>query len=232
MRAARVPHAVVPAKARRPSHTPRPISRTLERVAFATTSIVVMGPPVRIAPGDDSDYLPPVHLRRQPLHRSRDVAPLREPASRKTERQIGALDAAFAKAHAGRRRIARAAGDQRRIGRREHVLVGVGRAVLERAHRQSVLDLRRSLFEIARIDRAHAHVGRQRVAMRRDREEDAVDRLRLLFHGVGADMLRRFRRRQRRKGEGEIDALLRAGMALDFSADRRRRHVEHACRRR
>ena len=113
-----------------------------------------------------------------------------------------------------------------RAGRGEHILVGVGRAFLEGAQGQSVLDLRRGLLEIARIDGAHAHVGRQRIAMRRDRDEDAVDRLRLLVHVVGADMLLPFRRLQRGPGEGKIDPLLRAGMLLDLAADRSRRHVE------
>src|SRR5262249_48739739 len=58
----------------------------------------------------------PIHLRRQPFHRAGDVAPLREPAARKAEGEIGVLDAALAQAHAGRGRVARAARSQRRTG--------------------------------------------------------------------------------------------------------------------
>src|SRR6185437_11911895 len=62
--------------------------------------------------------------------------------------------------------------------------------------------------------------------MGRDRQEDAVDRLRLLVDLVGADMLLRLWRLQRREAEIEIDALGWPGVTLDLHADRGRRHVE------
>ena len=74
----------------------------------------------------------PIHLRRQPLHRVRDVAPLRKPAARKAEGEVGAVDAAFGQAHAGRRRIARAARGQRGACGRIEILAAVGRVVAER----------------------------------------------------------------------------------------------------
>src|SRR6185437_13344537 len=48
-----------------------------------------------------------VQLQCQPVHGSGDLAPLREPASRKAEGEIGAFDAALAQAHAGCRGLAR-----------------------------------------------------------------------------------------------------------------------------
>src|SRR5215469_7660066 len=50
-----------------------------------------------------------VQLCRQPVHAGRDVLPLRKPAPRKVKGQIGAVDAAFTQAHAGRLGIARTA---------------------------------------------------------------------------------------------------------------------------
>ncbi len=81
-----------------------------------------------------------------------------------------------------------------RVGK-EQIFIAVRRAVPEGAHRQAVLRGRRGLFEIARIDRAHPDIRRQRVVVRRYRQEYPVDRLhRGFFHGVGTDMPRRVRR--------------------------------------
>src|ERR1700710_2964009 len=80
----------------------------------------------------------PPQLRRQLVHRARHVAPLREPASRKTKRQVGAVDAALAEAHAGGCGVAGAARDHGGRGGYEQVFVAVGRAVAERASGQAV----------------------------------------------------------------------------------------------
>jgi hypothetical protein len=45
--------------------------------------------------------------------------------------------------------------------------------------------------------------------MCRNRQEDPVDRLYRFLNGIGADMLRRIGRLERRKREAEIDAFLR-----------------------
>jgi hypothetical protein len=62
--------------------------------------------------------------------------------------------------------------------------------------------------------------------VRRYRHEDTVDRLYALFDRLSAGMLGWLRRFERWKAEGEIDALLRPGMALDLHPDRHGRHVE------
>src|ERR1700754_2833062 len=122
-----------------------------------------MGPRLR---EDDTEYVAaasrsnfdlspwPAQLRRQPVHRARDIAPLREPASRKTKRQVRAVDAALAEAHAGRCGVAGTARDHGRRAGKEQVFIAVRRAVAERARGQAVVSLRRNLFEIARIDGA------------------------------------------------------------------------------
>src|SRR4051794_40383797 len=109
----------------------------------------------------------PAQLRRQPVHRPRHLAPLREPASWKTERKIGAVDAALAQAGAGSCSIARAAGDDRRRTGNEQILAAVGRAVAEGAHGEAVVALRGGFLQITRINGAGADLGRQRVMMRR-----------------------------------------------------------------
>ena len=91
----------------------------------------------------------------------------------------------------GRCGIAGAARDHGRRAGDEQVFIAVRRAVAERAHRQAVLLRRQNLVEIARIDGADADVRRQRVVMRGDRQEDAVDRLDGCLGGLGADVLGR-----------------------------------------
>ena len=96
----------------------------------------------------------------------------------------------------------------RRAGE-EQVFAAVGRAVAERAQGQAVLARRRSLLEIARIDGADADVRRQRVMMRRDRQEDAVDRLHGVLGRLGAGVLRRappHRARDRRRRDRRAPA--------------------------
>jgi len=67
-----------------------------------------------------------VQLRRQAIQRACDDAPLRQPIPRKAEGEIGAVDAAFAQAHAGCGGVARATGvEGLRVGE-EQVLAGIG----------------------------------------------------------------------------------------------------------
>ena len=63
--------------------------------------------------------------------------------------------------------------------------------------------------------------------VRRDRQEDPVDRLYRFFHdGIGADMPGCIGRFKRGIAEGKIDAFLRPRVTLDLHPDRRDRHVE------
>src|SRR6266403_452867 len=186
---------------------------------------------VAYAPRNDGTYdaslpLRPMQLHRQSFHRIGHLAPSRQPASWKTKGQIGTVDAALAQAHSRRRAIARAAGvEVRRVGQ-EQVFVAVGRTVAKCAPRQPVLPGHRGLFEISGIDGSHPGIRCQRVMVRRYRQKNPVDRLHRFFDRIGADMPGWLGRLERRKGEGEIDALLRPGVALDLHADRHGWHVK------
>src|SRR5689334_4167727 len=164
-----------------------------------------------------ADLFLSVELCRQGVHRGGDIAPLRKPPPRKAEGEIGTVDAALAQAHAGGRCIARAACVEARYRSGEQVFPGIGRTVAKRAHRKAVRhSIRpknrassRGLLQIARIDGLDAGLRRQRILMRGDRQEDAIDRLRHFFlDRVDADMLGRIRLRQRGIEEVEIDPLL------------------------
>src|SRR5438270_11638625 len=106
-----------------------------------------------------------VQLQRQAVHRIGNLAPLRKPAPWKSKSQVGAVDAALGEAHPRRGGVAAAARHEAWCIGEEQVLVAIGRVVTKRTHRQPVLAWRRSLSEIARMNRAPAHVRRERILM-------------------------------------------------------------------
>ena len=111
------------------------------------------------------------------------------------------------------------------LGRLERQLFAlIGRAVAKAAQRQAGRARARLRHQIARIDGLHPLHQRQRRAAGCDGDEQALVRT-----GRRRAELRRerhLRRRQRRPKIGEVDALLRAGVALHGHADRRRLDVE------
>ena len=126
----------------------------------------------------------------------------------------------IAQAHAGGLGLAGAAGVEVGAVCREQIFTAIGRAVAKRAHRQSVLR-RTSRPARGSADRwcEPASPAPARRDAPRSTERSGRSAATVVFHGIGADMLRRLRRLERRIDEAEIDAFLRSGMALDFHAD-------------
>src|SRR5258705_4363786 len=155
-----------------------------------------------------------MQLHRQSFHCIGHLAPSRQPASWKTKRQIGTVDAALAQAHSRRRAIARATGVEVRRAGKEQVFVAVGRTVAKCAPRQPVLPGYRGLFEISRIDGAQAGIGGQPGMGRRYRQEEAGESLNRFFSRLSAYKLMWLWGFQTRKKLSQIDPPLWARVGV------------------